>query len=234
MSSSPASKKRKADSSSPKSSPKQSKKEKSPKPSRKESPKQSRKESPKQSRKESPKQSRKESPKQSRKEGSPKPSKKAKQQQVYHLNINNSLDKVHEKKHLSEVIKLQPSALQGLGDRADAMLNNFKVKTIEDLANWKFYKISHAIVVLAETEEGGKRDAKCLMNIDNALDKEYETKSLREILDAPVSALQGLSEWADKVLAPLHVKTVRDLGNWKYCAWASAMVELAKFEVIEQ
>jgi hypothetical protein len=149
------------------------------------------------------------------------------------LNINNALDKIHETKFLSEVIKLQPSALQGLGDRADEMLNNFKVKTIEDLANWKFYRISHAIVVLAETEENGKRAEKCLMNINKALDKEYETKTLNEILDAPVSALQGLSEWADKVLKPLHVKTIRDLGNWKYCNWAAAIVELAKFENVD-
>lgn len=32
------------------------------------------------------------------------------------------------------------------------------------------------------------------MNLNKALDKEYETKSLKEIADAPVAALEGVSE----------------------------------------
>ena len=32
------------------------------------------------------------------------------------------------------------------------------------------------------------------MNINRALDKTWESKSLREILDAPVAALEGVSE----------------------------------------
>jgi len=110
------------------------------------------------------------------------------------------------------------------------MLNHFHVKTIEDLANWKFYRIAHAISVLAATKEPGNRLAKSEMNINKALNKEYKTKSLVGIVEAPVSALQGLADWTNNTQAPLHLKTVGDLGKWKYASWAAAMVELAHFE----
>jgi len=161
---------------------------------------------------------------------SPKASPAKKQKPNYTFNMNKALDKAHEGKSLAEIVKLPPSALQGLADRADEMLKHFHVNTIADLANWKFYRISHAILVLSETEEPGKRSDAAESNINKALDKEYETKTLAEIVEAPVSALQGLAEWADSTLAPLHVKTIRDLGKWKYAAWAAAIVELSHFE----
>jgi len=69
------------------------------------------------------------------------------------------------------------------------------------------------------------------MNINNALDKEYESKTLKEIADAPVSALQGVSEAdAEKLKAAFNVKTIRDLAKLKYVAWAQAIVTLADTE----
>jgi hypothetical protein len=41
-------------------------------------------------------------------------------------------------------------------------------------------------------------------------------KSAAEILAAPPSALEGLTEKHDEVLAGLGIKTVGDLGKWKY------------------
>ena len=149
---------------------------------------------------------------------------------AYTLNVNLALDKEHESKSFAEIIKLPPSALQGLAERADTMLNKFKVNTIEELANWRFYQVAKAISILSEVEEEGGRDQSGESNINAALDKEWETKSFKEILDAPLSALQGLADWADSVLKPLHVKTVGDLANWKYCRWSEALVTLSKFE----
>lgn len=62
------------------------------------------------------------------------------------------------------------------------------------------------------------------------VDAEYETKTLAEIVKAPVSSLQGLSERAASLLEELDIKTVGDLGDWKYCQWAEAIVALEGYE----
>ena len=65
------------------------------------------------------------------------------------------------------------------------------------------------------------------VNLDKALDKAYESKSLGEILDAPVAALAGVSEGdAEKLAAAFGIKTVRDLGTNKYFTLAAALVAL--------
>ncbi|WP_194815931.1 hypothetical protein [Nocardia sp. XZ_19_385] len=66
--------------------------------------------------------------------------------------------------------------------------------------------------------------------LDKVLDKAYEDKTLDEILSAPPSALAGLTEEHDKVLAALKIKTIADLGKNKYFQLASTLVELADKE----
>lgn len=69
------------------------------------------------------------------------------------------------------------------------------------------------------------------MNLNKALDKAYEGKSLKELADAPVDALAGVSENDAKLLLEaFNVKTVRDLANLKYVKWAQAIVTLADTE----
>lgn len=69
------------------------------------------------------------------------------------------------------------------------------------------------------------------MNINNALDKAWEGKTLKEILDAPVDALQGVSEGdAEKLKAAFNIKTVKDLAACKYFIWAKAIADLAATE----
>lgn len=69
------------------------------------------------------------------------------------------------------------------------------------------------------------------MNINKAVDKAYETKSLKEILDAPVSALQGVSDGdAELLQKAFGIKTVRDLGTNPFFQWAQAMVALEQTE----
>lgn len=69
------------------------------------------------------------------------------------------------------------------------------------------------------------------MNINKALDKAYETKSLKEIADAPVAALEGVSDADAELLAKaFNIKTIRDLGTSKYFQWAQAIVTLAERE----
>lgn len=69
------------------------------------------------------------------------------------------------------------------------------------------------------------------MNIKNAVDKAYESKTLTEIANAPVSALQGVSEEDATLLKKaFNVKTVKDLAKLKYVKWAQAIVTLAELE----
>ncbi len=65
-------------------------------------------------------------------------------------------------------------------------------------------------------------------NLDAFLDKEWESKSLAEVLKAPVSALQGVSEGdADLLKQAFNIKTVGDLGRNKYIVAAVAIAALA-------
>ncbi len=68
------------------------------------------------------------------------------------------------------------------------------------------------------------------ININNAVIKEWENKTLKEIAAAPVHALQGISEEMASKLAEVGIKTVADLGNWKYAQWARAITTLAERE----
>ena len=69
------------------------------------------------------------------------------------------------------------------------------------------------------------------MNINKCLDKAYEKLTLKEIANAPVDALQGISEKTGKMLEEtLHVKTIADLANLKYVRWAQAICNLAEGE----
>jgi hypothetical protein len=69
------------------------------------------------------------------------------------------------------------------------------------------------------------------MNINKVVDKQYESKSFKEIADSPVDALQGVSSGdAELLKKAFNVKTVKDLANLKYFRWAQAIVSLADAE----
>lgn len=66
-------------------------------------------------------------------------------------------------------------------------------------------------------------------DLSKYLDKAYESKSLKEILDAPVSALAGVTdEDAEALRKAFRIKTVGDLGKNKYFQAAQAIVTLTK------
>ena len=67
------------------------------------------------------------------------------------------------------------------------------------------------------------------MEINSILDKAFEKKPLKELVDAPVSALQGVSEDdAKKLNEAFNVKTIKDLAKLKYVRWAQAIITLAE------
>ncbi|MBA0051673.1 hypothetical protein E0L36_12430 [Streptomyces sp. AJS327] len=65
------------------------------------------------------------------------------------------------------------------------------------------------------------------IDLDKVLDKAWADKDLPEILDAPVSALKGVSDRQGELLREAFgIKTVADLGRLKYARWAQALAEL--------
>lgn len=65
------------------------------------------------------------------------------------------------------------------------------------------------------------------VNLSKGLDKAYEDKSLKDVLDAPPSALAGLTEKHDQLLKEaLGIDTVRELGSNKFFALAGVLVAL--------
>lgn len=170
------------------------------------------------------------------------------------MNIQEAIVEVHRGKFLSEIADAELSVFNGIGPKESGALSTMRLKTVRDLGGecwgprfvlasdlcihikpsscsskeYKFYKIAKAIQTLAAKE--GKRLPSSRMNLDNCLDKEHETKSLKQILDLQVSALQGLSETADDALKVLGVETIRDFADLKYAALAEAIITLAPFE----
>ena len=61
-----------------------------------------------------------------------------------------------------------------------------------------------------------------------AILKAYEGKSIAELADAPVAALQGVSDAdAEHLKSAFGITTVRDLGTNKFFLWAQAIAKLA-------
>ncbi|OLT04339.1 hypothetical protein BJF90_23545 [Pseudonocardia sp. CNS-004] len=68
------------------------------------------------------------------------------------------------------------------------------------------------------------------MQFGKLVDKAWEDKSAAEVLKAPPSALEGLTEKHDEALKTLGIKSVEDLGKWKYATRAAALVALADLD----
>jgi predicted metalloprotease with PDZ domain len=65
-------------------------------------------------------------------------------------------------------------------------------------------------------------------NLDKVLDKAFETSTVAELVDAPVSALSGISEAdAEALQQAFNIKTIGDLADNRYVRAAIAIVEMA-------
>ena len=70
------------------------------------------------------------------------------------LVLGEVLDKAHESTSFREILKLPPSALQGVSDKdAEALASAFGIRTIEDMATNKFFKLAQALVTMAAYEK---------------------------------------------------------------------------------
>jgi len=69
------------------------------------------------------------------------------------------------------------------------------------------------------------------MNINKMVDKEFENKTLKELVHAPVYALQGLTpEDARLLKEAFGVDNVGELAKQRFFRWAQAIVCLAEGE----
>ena len=67
-----------------------------------------------------------------------------------------------------------------------------------------------------------------MLGLETKLSKAWEGKSAQELADAPVTAIQGVSEDdAAHLLKAFGIKTVRDLGTNKFFRWAQSITTLA-------
>ena len=70
------------------------------------------------------------------------------------LVLGEVLDKAHESKPFREILKLPPSALQGVSEKdAEALKSAFGIRTIEDMADNKFFKLAQALITMSASEE---------------------------------------------------------------------------------
>lgn len=146
------------------------------------------------------------------------------------MNVSNALMKASEGRFFTDMASDPISTLQGIGPKADHVLEALGLTTVAELATYKYFLLARALATLAETEIEGDRPEGSVMNVDKAVDKDWESKTLKEICEAPTAALDGLSDAAGHLLSTLGVRTVIDLAHFKYCRWAEAIVDVSKFE----
>jgi hypothetical protein len=135
------------------------------------------------------------------------------------------LDKPHQNLSPKELLAMPPDALKGVSEADSARLREaFNIKTLNDFATLKYLEWAQALAFLRDDPGAFRKE-----DYRDKLDKEYENKTLDEILKAPTSALQGVSD-ADheKLLKSFNTRTVEELGNLKYYAWARGIYEMAQ------
>ena len=155
------------------------------------------------------------------------------QRRAFSFNINHALKKAEEGESFRELAEKPVQILQGIGPKHTEELEALGIKTIQQLADYKFFHLARTVTVLAETEEENfERDADAMkMNLFKGIDKEFHSSSLNALVKLPVHALKGIApDTGGKALKLLGVKTIADLAEFKYCRWSEAIVAAAKFE----
>ncbi|MBF0375464.1 MAG: hypothetical protein HQL39_18890 [Alphaproteobacteria bacterium] len=64
--------------------------------------------------------------------------------------------------------------------------------------------------------------------LEQMLDKEFETKPVKEVIKASPAALQGISDAGAEALKKyLGISSIEDMASNKYFLWAQAMTTVA-------
>eukprot|EP00437_Effrenium_voratum_P041232 CAMPEP_0181482816 /NCGR_PEP_ID=MMETSP1110-20121109/45070_1 /TAXON_ID=174948 /ORGANISM="Symbiodinium sp., Strain CCMP421" /LENGTH=336 /DNA_ID=CAMNT_0023608447 /DNA_START=32 /DNA_END=1039 /DNA_ORIENTATION=+ len=133
------------------------------------------------------------------------------------FNIGFAVIAEYEDAPLKRLAKSPLTCLRGLGRKGAAVLATLGPKTVTDLAHWKFARWAESICILSPAEADGNRDVSKLqrkMNINKALDKEWEGWAMSFLLDAPLSAFAGLTPAKDPIFKSIGLTCIKDLGEW--------------------
>merc|ERR1719193_200357 len=150
----------------------------------------------------------------------------------YLMNVNGALVEAHQGTSLRNVVNLPVTVLQAISEaQAKVLSENFEVRTVRDLANWKFYQIANSMLALAEVEEKNGRLDLSLQNINDAVDKQFKKKSITTIMDQKAEVLQGVGKFLQAQLSKkIGITTMKELANFKPAKYAAALVALADYE----
>mmetsp|Transcript_5455 Transcript_5455/g.9615 ORF Transcript_5455/g.9615 Transcript_5455/m.9615 type:complete len:206 (+) Transcript_5455:41-658(+) len=151
------------------------------------------------------------------------------------FNFELAVKKKYEVYSFTQLVSAPVDALQGVGPKLLEVLNHYSIKTVQDLAQWKYAKASLAILDLSafeNTTEGHVRDPESKSSLEHILDKKYETMQFSELKDAPIDCLQGISKEKGEALSALKLGTVTKLAQWKLFHAAKSICILAEFEKV--
>jgi hypothetical protein len=73
------------------------------------------------------------------------------------------------------------------------------------------------------------------MDMSKCVSKAYENKSFKELADAPIDALQGVTtKDAELLKEAFNISTIREFANLKFVKWATAIATLSDEVETEQ
>jgi len=150
----------------------------------------------------------------------------------YLMNVNGALIEAHQGTPFRNVVNMPVTVLQAISDeQAKVLSENFEVRTVRDLANWKFYQVAYSMLALTEVEEKNGRHDSSLQNINDAVDKQFEKSSITTIMEQKAQVLQGIGKFLQLQMSKkIGITTMMELANFKPAKYAAALVALADFE----
>ena len=133
------------------------------------------------------------------------------------MDIKEMVERAWESKSLAEIRDATVSALQGVGEKGQEVLQSvLNVASVEDLAQNKYVQNAQEIV------------AGTINNIKDAVDTSWENKDLQDIANAGLEVLQGISpEGAEKLREVLNIETIKDLAENDHVQNAQKIVDEA-------
>ena len=133
------------------------------------------------------------------------------------MNIKEIVERAWENKSLAEIRDATVSALQGVGEKGQEVLQSvLNVASVEDLAQNKYVQNAQEIV------------AGTINHIKDAVDTSWESKDLQDIANAGLEVLQGISpEGAEKLREVLNIETIKDLAENDHVQNAQKIVDEA-------
>jgi len=150
----------------------------------------------------------------------------------YLMNVNGALVEAHQGTPLRNVVNLPVTVLQAISEaQAKVLSENFEVRTVRDLANWKFYQIANSMLALTEVEEKNGRLDSSLQNMNDAVDKQFEKNSITTIMEQKAEVLQGVGKFLQAQMSKkIGITTLKEVANFKPAKYAAALVALSDYE----